>query len=194
MTNRKQKNVYIAAGCLAVVCVLYQLAQAVAEMPHMLAELQGHTANTGQIVASAGLAVAHMAVAVVLLVTAYGFYRHRANERWLGLVALLKVLSFLLELLNYHDGMSGKATEILCCLLLGLYALCCFGMIHSAWLLLLETALLIIGYWSSLYVVVQHLVYTTHASLGAVLVAAVCDPLSTVVMLLLALGCHMPDD
>ncbi len=194
MTNRKQKTLYIAAGCLAVVCVLYQLAQVVVELPHMLEELQSHTANTWQIVSSACLALAHMAVAVVLLVTAYGFWRHRANEHWLGFVALVKVLSFLLELLNYHDGTSGKATEILCCLLLGLYAMCCFGVIHSAWLVPLETALLIIGYWSSLYVVVQHLVYTTHASLGAVLVAAVCDPLSTVVMLLLALGCHLPSE
>lgn len=194
MTNRKQKNLYIAACYLSVVCMLYQLAQVVLELPHMLGELQSHTADTWQIVSSACLAFAHIAVAVVLLVTAYGFWRHRANEHWLGFVALLKVLSFLLELLNYHDGAAGQITEVACCVLLGLYALCCFGVIHSAWLVPLETALLIIGYWSSLYVVVQHLVYTTHASLGAVLLAAVCDPLSTVVMLLLALGCHLPNE
>lgn len=190
MLRSKQKRLYIIACCLAVVCLGYQLEQLVMEIPHMLAALEHH-ATPGQVVLSIGLAMAHVAVPAMLLVTAYGFLRHRAGEPWLGVVALVKVVAFVLELLNYHDGLYGQVTELACCLLLGVYALCCFKVIHAAWLVPLETILLIIGYWSSLYVVVQHLTHTTHVSLGPLLLGAICDPLSTVVMLLLALGYHI---
>ena len=167
--------------------------QVAVEFPHMVSALHSHP-SPSQIWLSVGLAVAHLLVAALLLTTAYGFWRHRANEHWLGVVALVKVVSFILELLSYHDGTAGQVTEVVCCALLGMYALCCFGIVHRPTLLVpLETALLIIGYGSSLYVVVQHLAFTAHAPIWAVLLAAVCDPLSTLVMLLLVLGCHMKE-
>ena len=187
MVERRRKVYGYAARGLSVIWLCYYLLQSAAE----LGGLRGLVSWPLPLALAAADAVFHLTAAVLLVVTAYGYYARSRSLMLVGAAALIKAGAYFLRLFSPHLPPLELATEALCCLLLVAYAACCYDEYHRHHLIIsIELVLLVIGCIGSLLGVLEQGVLINHAAVWMVVLTAVLEPLGGVVMLLLNVGYH----